>query len=84
MVVVNNLDEVMKLSKQIVMEGGKGDMTRNVQRFSPETEKDAHAVIDAVIAYIDPDDAFGKVSGDVSFLDRVLSVGVPDLRLAVC
>lgn len=79
MVVVNNLDEVMKLSKKIVMEGGKGDMTRNVQRFSPETEKNAHAVIDAVIAYINPDDAFGKVSGDVSFLDLAAGVKLGQL-----
>ena len=46
-VVVDNLDYVMKLREKIVMEGGKGEMTRNVQRFSPETEKNAHAVMDS-------------------------------------
>ena len=69
MVVVNNLDEVMKLSEQIAMEGGKGDMTRNVQRFSSATEKNGNAVIDTVISFLSPDDAFGRVSGDVSFLN---------------
>ena len=74
MVVDNNLDEVNKLSKEIVMKGGKGDMTRNVQRFSPETDKKANAVIDTVVSFVNPDDAFGKVSGDVSFLN--LAAGV--------
>lgn len=79
MVVVNNLDEVNKLSKEIVMEGGKGDMTRNVQRFSPETEKKANAVIDTVISFVNPDDAFGKVSGDVSFLNLAAGVKLGQL-----
>ena len=74
MVVVNNMDEVRKLSKSIVMEGGKGDMHRNVQRFSAETEKKAHVVIDALFPVVDPDDVFGKVSGDVGFLS--LAAGV--------
>ena len=69
MVVVDNLKEVMKLSKKIKMQGGKGDMSRTVQKFSPETEKNAHTVIDAIITYLNPDDAFGKISGDISFLD---------------
>jgi len=50
MVVVSNMDEVRKLSKSIVMEGGKGDMNRNVQRFSSEIEKKAHSVIDVLIS----------------------------------
>ena len=74
MVVVDNMDEVRKLSKSIVLEGGKGDMIRNVQRFSAETEKKAHAVMDALFPIVDPDDAFGKVSGDVCFL--TLAAGV--------
>ena len=69
MVVVDNLKKVMKLSKQIKMAGGKGDMTRTVQKFSAKTEKNANAVIDTIITYLNPDNAFGKVSGDVSFLD---------------
>ena len=74
MVVVGNMDEVRKLSKSIVMEGGKGDMVRNVQRFSPETEKKALSIIDAMTAVIVPDDIFGKKSGDVG--DLSLAAGV--------
>jgi len=79
MVVVNNMDEVRELSKSIVMEGGKGDMNRNVQRFSAEVEKKAHAVIDVLISSINPDDAFGKVSGDVSFLNLAAGVKLGQL-----
>jgi hypothetical protein len=79
MVVLDNMNEVRELSKFIVMEGGKGDMTRNVQRFSAETEKNAHVVIDAILSFVDPDDAFGKVSGDVSFLDLAAGVKLGQL-----
>lgn len=79
MVVVNNMDEVRELSKSIVMEGGKGDMNRNVQRFSAETEKKANAVIDVLISGLNPDDAFGKVSGDVSFLNLAAGVKLGQL-----
>ncbi len=79
MVVVDNLDETMRLGKKLVMEGGKGDMTRNVQRFSPETEENALAVMDTVISYLNPDKAFGKVSGDVSFLNLAAGVKLGQL-----
>ncbi|MEX0330262.1 MAG: DUF1214 domain-containing protein [Puniceicoccaceae bacterium] len=79
MLVVDNEEEVMELSSKIVMEGGKGDMARDVQRFSKETEVNAHTVIDAVISYANPDDAFGKVSGDVSFLDLAAGVKLGQL-----
>lgn len=79
MVVVDNLDEVVAARPRFTMQGGKGDMRRDVQRFSPETEKNAQAVIDAVITYIDPDDAFGRVSGDVSFLDLAAGVKLGQL-----
>lgn len=68
MVVVNNMEEVRQLSKSIVMENGKGDMHRDVQRFSPEVEKLALAIIDAAIEHAPPsfsDTTFGKKSGDV-------------------
>jgi hypothetical protein len=39
MVVVNNIDEVRALSASISMTGGKGDMHRPVQRFSPGIER---------------------------------------------
>jgi hypothetical protein len=74
MVVVDNMKEVRKLSKSIVMEGGQGDMNRNVQRFSAETEKIAHAVMDTLFPIIIPDKVFGKVTGDVDFL--FLAAGV--------
>jgi hypothetical protein len=38
MVVVDNIDEVRELSRSIVMEGGDGEMHRDVQRFSPQVE----------------------------------------------
>lgn len=68
MVVVDNMDEVRQLSKLIVMEGGKGDTHRDVQRFSPEIEKSALAIISASIQHAPPsavDTTFGKKSGDV-------------------
>jgi hypothetical protein len=65
MVVVDNLDEVRALSASISMTGGKGDMHRPVQRFSPGIEQAGLAVIAATIPYLDPDIAFGKKSGDV-------------------
>ena len=76
MVVVNNMDEVRKLSESITMEGGKGDMHRDVQRFSREIEKAAQAILSAVIS-ITSDiniEAFGKQSGDVG--DLTLATGV--------
>ena len=68
MVVVDNMKEVRKLSKSIVMEGGKGDMRRDVQRFSPGIEKAGLAVISAALPYLNPDIAFGEQSGDVGDL----------------
>lgn len=65
MVVVDNLAKVRKLSESITMEGGKGDMHRDVQRFSPDIEKAALAIISAAIPHLDPDIAFGQQSGDV-------------------
>ena len=79
MVVVENLDAVIASRNQFQMQGGKGDMQREVKQFSPETEKNAQAVIDTVITYINPDDAFGRVSGDVSFLDLAAGVKLGQL-----
>ncbi|MEW9918465.1 DUF1214 domain-containing protein, partial [Marimonas sp. MJW-29] len=64
MVVVDNLDEVMALSHEIVMEGGIGDMGRDVQRFSPEVEAAALKLIEAAVPLVDTDKVFGTVSGD--------------------
>jgi len=65
MVVVDNMEEVRKLSKSIVMKGGKGVMNRNVQKFSKNTTKAGIAVIEASIPYLNPDEAFPKKSGEV-------------------
>lgn len=65
MVVVNNAKEVAKLGRQIRMEGGDGNMVREVQRFSPATEKAGLALIEASIPFLDASKAFGKKSGDV-------------------
>lgn len=74
MVVIGNMEEVRKLSGSITMQGGNGDMHRDVQRFSPEIETAAHAIIDAALSYANPDIAFGKKSGDVG--DITLAAGV--------
>ena len=65
MVVVDNLDEVRKLSESITMTGGDGEMNRAVEIFSPAVEKQALAKIQVALPGLDPDVAFGKKSGDV-------------------
>ncbi|MEN8249129.1 MAG: DUF1214 domain-containing protein [Bacteroidota bacterium] len=79
MVVVDNMDEVRKLSKEFVMEGGKGDMTRNVQRFSPKIAENALKVIDFYSKLINPDDVFGKKSGDIGALNLAAGVKLGQL-----
>ena len=74
MVVANNMDEVRRLSESITMDGGQGNMYREVQRFSPEIEKAALSIISAGIPYLNPDHAFGKQTGDVG--DLSLAMGV--------
>lgn len=66
MVVVDNMDEVRKLSESITMTGGEGDMNRSVETFSPAVEKQALAAIQAALPDLNPDTAFGKKSGDVN------------------
>lgn len=65
MVVVNNAKEVAKLGRQIRMDGGTGNMVREVQRFSPSIKKAGLALIEASIPFLDASKAFGKKSGDV-------------------
>jgi hypothetical protein len=74
MVVVDNMDEVRALSKEITMEGGKGDMQRAVYEFSPEIEEAGLAIIEAAVPFGNPDIVFGKKSGDVG--EIALGVGV--------
>jgi hypothetical protein len=79
MVVVDNMKAVRKLSKLIVMSGGSGNMDRNVQRFSTETEKAALAVINASVPFLNPDVAFGKKSGDVGEITLASAVMIGQL-----
>lgn len=65
MVVVDNMEKVRELSESIVMEGGKGDMNRNVQRFSKTTITTGNNVFEAVIPNINWDYAFPKISGGI-------------------
>jgi hypothetical protein len=74
MVVVDNMDEVRGLSRKIVMEGGKGDMSRDVQRFSTDIEGRALKIIEAIVPLLDPDKAFGRASGDVGELHSAAGV----------
>lgn len=68
MVVDDNLDEVRALSASITMEGGNGDMHRPVQRFSPQVEEIGLKAIAGFVPLSNPDNAFGKKSGDVGAL----------------
>ena len=79
MVVVNNLKETKKLRKSFIMTGGKGDMTRNVQRFSPQTEKTAMKIITFSSKNTSPDTYFGKKSGDVGPISLASGVKVGQL-----
>lgn len=76
MVVVDNLDEVRAISQSIIMTGGQGDMRRAVQRFSPEIEQAALALIAAAVPIVAGvvENPFGKQAGDVG--DITLAVGV--------
>lgn len=76
MVVIDNMQEVEALRSSISMEGGDGNMHRNVQRFSPEVEQAGLAVIAAATPILVPvvDNAFGMTSGDIGEL--TLAVGV--------
>jgi hypothetical protein len=79
MVVVDNMEEVRKLSKSIVMEGGKGDMARDVQRFSEETIKAGNAVMKAYVPFLNPDAAFPHKSGEVGPITLATAVLIGQL-----
>jgi hypothetical protein len=74
MVVVDNMKEVRELSKSITMEGGKGNMQRSVQGFSPEIEGAALDILATAVKHANPDISFGKKSGDVGAIS--LAAGV--------
>lgn len=79
MIVLDNMDEVRELSRSFLMEGGRGSMIRPVQRFSPGTKEAGMAVIDAFVPYLNPDDAFGKRSGDVGIITAAAGVKLGQL-----
>jgi hypothetical protein len=68
MVVVENMEEVRQLSASVVMDGGDGDMHRDVQRFSPGVEAAAMEIMETVVHHLNPDNAFGRRSGEVGEL----------------
>ncbi|WP_282154189.1 DUF1254 domain-containing protein [Ruegeria atlantica] len=69
MLVDENLGEVPGLGKSITMDGGKGDMNRNVQRFPSEIEWQALEIIDSIVLNgSSPSVSFGKRSSDVGEL----------------
>jgi hypothetical protein len=76
MVVVDNLDEVRGLSSSIRMQGGEGDMRRVVQRFSPEVEEAALAILAAAVPHVAKVavEPFGKRSGDIGDLTLAVTV----------
>ena len=69
MVVVNNMQEVRRLSKSIKMQNGQGDMHRDVQRFSPKIVSGATAMLQALSGHASPNDNLGKKSGYVGTIN---------------
>jgi hypothetical protein len=78
-VIADNLEEVKKLRKQFKLEGGKGDMVRNVQKFSPEIEEKALTVLNTLTTVVSPDDMFGNKSGDAGVLSLAAGVRIGQL-----
>ncbi|MEP3333188.1 DUF1214 domain-containing protein [Sedimentitalea sp.] len=74
MVVVDNIDDVMALSEEIIMEGGDGDMTRPVQRFSDSIRESGEHVISAMVEVVNVDVVFGSHTGAVGELSRAAGV----------
>ncbi len=81
MVVVNNMEEVRKLSKSITMEGGNGDMHREVQRFSHGIEKAGLDILSTAVASLSSLqlDGFGKKSGDIGDILSAAAVMIGQL-----
>jgi len=78
-IVDDNLPEVEKLCQEITLEGGKGDMGRDVQKFSPEIEEGALAVLDTLTRVVSTDIMFGNVSGDRGVLALAAGVRIGQL-----
>jgi len=83
MLIANNLDEIKKLRKGIVLEGGKGDMTRNVQKFSKRIEKQGLTVVDALTPLVSPDDMFSHTTGESGFISLATGVRIGQLGTPV-
>jgi hypothetical protein len=83
MLIDDNLDEIKKLRKDIVLEGGKGDMTRNVQKFSARIEKQGLTVVDALTPLVSPDDMFSHITGESGFISLATGVRIGQLGTPV-
>jgi len=79
MAVNNNLSEVGNLRDKIKLEGGKGDMDRAVQSFSPGVVKAGNTIIEAHIKDLKPSIAFGYQSGDVGDITLAAAVMIGQL-----
>ena len=83
MLIDDNLDEIKKLHKGISLEGGKGDMTRNVQKFSARIEKQGLTVVDALTPLVSPDDMFSHTTGESGFISLATGVRIGQLGTPV-
>jgi uncharacterized protein YqfA (UPF0365 family) len=54
---------MVKKTLSMTMAASRGNMDRDVQRFSAEIEMAALAVIDAFVSFVNPDTAYGMKSG---------------------
>ncbi len=79
MLINDNLDEIKKLRKGIVLEGGKGDMQRDVQKFSPRIEKQGQTVLKALTPLVSPDDMFSHTTGESGFISLATGVYIGQL-----
>ena len=83
MLISNNLDEIKKLRKDIRLKGGRGDMNRNVQKFSARIEQQAMAVVDALTPLVSPDDMFSHTTGESGFISLATGVHIGQLGTPV-
>jgi hypothetical protein len=83
MLINDNLDEIKKLRKDIVLKDGTGDMTRNVQIFSARIEKQGHTILDALTPLVSPDDMFSHTTGESGFISLATGVHIGQLGTPV-
>jgi len=83
MLIANNLDEIKELRKEIILKGGKGDMDRDVQKFSKRIEKQGETVLKALTPLVSPDDMFSHTSGESGFISLATGVHIGQLGTPV-